>query len=369
MSIDFHKFEGEELGQIFIPNETDPQEYAMMGAWFSRSTDTVEDMVARVSQDGATKFLERFYVGYGHESIGDLVDVKIFLHGIPLYLAPLIEHYALFRGQESSTRYIDFSKQRLYGPNQEQMKDQIDCYTRALETVTNTLMSINKPDDQVKINAVKARAFDICRCLLPLGAVTNVAWFGDIRNIKGHLAWMLNHHTWSQPWVEHIYNSLKAVYPASMEKSLADIRPRQPWVFDDAAEAFKGNIDFGSWRDMNRHRVGSHRFYLPERRADFDPWYVDMFDQLDLDIYNYMKENTSTDPGTLLLGQQVPFHYVMPRSQAEYFVWRRSQMDVHPTLRMKVQDFGAEIGLIKEKTDDVGLGYIERRGAQTILHK
>lgn len=369
----FHKFDGGDLGLIYIPNEVDPQEYAMMGAWFSRSTDTVEDMVAKVTEEGTTKFIEKFYVGYGHESIGDLVDVKMFIHGIPLYIAPLIEHYALFRGQESSTRYIDFSKQRLYGPEQDLMEAQRAEYLRALNFVTTSLMDLNEPQTPIQENAVKARAFDICRSLLPLGATTNVAWFGDIRNIKGHLAWMMTAHPWSTPWVEHIYNALKGAYPASMEKSLADIRPRQPWVFDsgDCPVVFSESIDFGSWRDLNRHRVGRQTFSLPYRTSVFDMWYERMFDAIgfkkDEALIDRMMGD-SKDPGTLLLGQRVTFKYEMPASQAEYFVWRRAQMDVHPTLRLKVQELGASLGLVKELQPDVGLGYIERRGGQTIFH-
>lgn len=370
----FHKFDGGDLGLIYIPNEVDPQEYAMMGAWFSRSTDTVEDMVSKVSVEGSTKFLEKFYVGYGHESIGDLVDVKIFLHGIPLYLAPLIEHYALFRGQESSTRYIDFSKQRLYGPHQDLMREQINEYMRALAHVTEKLLEINKPDDTVKVNAVKARAFDICRSLLPLGAVTNVAWFGDIRNIKGHLAWMMQEHPWSTRWVEHIYNALKSVYPHSMEKNLADIRVRQPWVFDagDCPVVFQGSIDFGSWRDLNRHRVGRQTFELPKHYNTFDPWYEDIIHKLGFKLDGHLNTKSaldSQDLGVLRLGLNVPFKYEMPVSQSEYFVWRRNQMDVHPTLRLKVNQLGVEQGIVNEIIPDVGLGYIERRGAQTIFHR
>lgn len=370
----FHKFDGGEFGQIFIPNEVDPQEYAMLAAWFSRSTDTVTDMVAKVTEEGSTKFLEKFYVGYGHESIGDLVDVKMFIHDIPLYIAPLIEHYALFRGQESSTRYIDFSKQRLHGPDQSLMQAQIAEYLRAKEHVTTRLMELNKPETEFQINAVKARAFDVCRSLLPLGATTNVAWFGDIRNIKGHLAWMMQAHPWSRPWVENIYNALKSVYPASMEKKLEDLRPRQPWVFDEGAQSivFEGTIDFGSWRDLNRHRVGRQTFTLPHRVSMINAWYEKMFQRLDFktdwDIQNAIILESS-DNGTLLLGQQVPFKYEMPASQSEYFVWRRNQMDVHPTLRIKVQDFGVRIGLVKDLVDDVGLGYVERRGMQTIFHR
>lgn len=377
--MNFHKFDYGTFGNVFIlKDEPDPQEAAMLAAMYSRSTDSVEDMVEKVKKNGAGKFLETYYVGYGHESIGDLVEVKLFLEGIPLFMAPLIEHYALFRGQETSTRYIDFSKQRLFGKHQGWMLGAIDRYLRALTTVTNKLRDINKPENLVQERAVRARAFDICRGLVPLGAVTNVAWYGDIRSIKGHLAWMRDAHPWSFPWVLKIYESLKHVFPQSMERELEAIHPRRPWVFDagDGKVVLQGTLDFGSWRDLNRHRVGRHNhFRLPEFTASLHSFYLDLLSRCGADVSppqcaNWISGERNIDTfGCLLLGQLVLFRYEMPESQADYFCWRRNQMDVHPSLRLLVQDLALQTGRLREAKPDVGLGYVEKRGAQTIIHK
>lgn len=373
--MDFHAFDNGDLGKIFIPkHDIDPQEWAMLAAMYSRTTDSCEEMVEKVSTNGAHRFMETYFVGYGHESIGDLVDVKIFLEGIPLFLAPLIEHYALFRGQECSTRYIDFSKQRFYGEDQDLLEAQRLEYLRALEAVTGTLMVVNKPQTKVQSRAIQARAFDICRGLIPLGATTNVAWYGDMRGIKGHLAWMMNVHAWSTPWVKTIYDALKSVYPASMEKELSAIRPRQPWVFDvgNGLVSLSGTMDFGSWRDLNRHRVGRHsNFSLPNPLSRINPWYESMLEKcghtIDRDLDS--RRRFKIDKSCRLLGQEIYFSYEMPYSQAEYFCRLRNQMTVHPTLRIRAEDLAVSLGHEIERVPDVGLGYIEIRGKQTIIHK
>lgn len=373
--MDFHAFDNGDLGKVFIPkHDVDPQEWAMLAAMYSRTTDSCTDMVQKVSVNGAHRFMETYFVGYGHASIGDLVDVKIFLEGIPLFLAPLIEHYALFRGQESSTRYIDFSRQRFYGKDQDLLNAQRSEYLNALETVSAKLIAVNQPENRVQQRAVKARAFDICRGLLPLGATTNVAWYGDMRSIKGHLAWMLAYCTWSTPWVEAIYNALKAVYPASMEKDLGEIRPRQPWVFDigNAPVLLSGVLDFGSWRDLNRHRVGCHsQFSVPNQSAGLHSWYAFLLaacgHTIDQDLERRRRHKVKAS--YRLLGQEIPFWYEMPKSQSEYFFRLRNQPTVHPTLRLQVQDLALKLGHTTESIPDVGLGYVEIRGKQTIIHK
>jgi hypothetical protein len=374
----FHKFDNGDLGKIFIPKlSPDAQEFGMLAAMYSRSTLGVESMVSKVQKEGAAgRFMETYLTGYGHESIGDLVHTMIFLEGIPLYLAPLIEHYALFAGQESSTRYIDFTSQRLYGPAQDLMKAMMRQYFMALEKVKEAIVKAagGVPDSIIQIRAINARTFDICRCLLPLGVTTNVAWYGDIRSIKGHLAWMATEHPWSHKWVAGIYDALQLVYPQSLERSLGNVRPRQPWVFDegDGRVVFEGMLDFGSWRDLNRHRVGRHDpFKLPDRSAAFHPWYLNIFSQAGYEYPTPVLQRVmkNIDPGTLQLGQTREFRYEMPESQADYFCARRNQLDVHPTLRLQVQDLALRTGRAEEYVPDVGLGYVEKRGEQTILRR
>ncbi len=48
-----------------------PEDEAMLQALHSRSAEGVNAHLERLSKVGSGKFMENFYVGYGHKSIGD----------------------------------------------------------------------------------------------------------------------------------------------------------------------------------------------------------------------------------------------------------------------------------------------------------
>src|SRR6185369_629195 len=64
----------------------------------------------------SSKFMESYYVGYGHASIGDCGYTTLFIEDVSILACKAIQDNPLYSGQESSTRYIDFSKQPLVDP-------------------------------------------------------------------------------------------------------------------------------------------------------------------------------------------------------------------------------------------------------------
>ena len=56
---------------IFIVDDLAPEDVAMLQALYSRSGESVTTHLEKVKQSGSGKFMERFYVGYNHKSIGD----------------------------------------------------------------------------------------------------------------------------------------------------------------------------------------------------------------------------------------------------------------------------------------------------------
>ena len=70
----------------------------------------------KVKASGSGKFMERFYVGYGHQSIADCGSTTLFIEGVSMLAAKAIQDWPLYAGQEGSTRYIDMSKQPIYDP-------------------------------------------------------------------------------------------------------------------------------------------------------------------------------------------------------------------------------------------------------------
>ena len=89
----------------------DPEAEAMLQALHSRSTGGLKAHLQKLAEKGPEKFMASFYVGYGHKSIGDCGTTTLFVEGISMLAAKAIQDWALYSGQESSTRYLDFSKQ------------------------------------------------------------------------------------------------------------------------------------------------------------------------------------------------------------------------------------------------------------------
>jgi len=102
--------------KTFIYDEFSPQDVAMMQALYSRSAASVEEHAGKVRQSGSGKFMEKYYVGYGHASIADCGSTTIFVEGVSMLVAKAIQDWPLYSGQETSSRYIDMSKQGIIDP-------------------------------------------------------------------------------------------------------------------------------------------------------------------------------------------------------------------------------------------------------------
>src|SRR6266567_3882213 len=94
----------------------DAQAEAMLQALHSRSIGGIKSHLKILEEKGAENFMEKFYVGYGHKSIGDCGSVTVFVENLSLLGAKAIQDWRLYSGQEASTRYVDFSKQKFLDP-------------------------------------------------------------------------------------------------------------------------------------------------------------------------------------------------------------------------------------------------------------
>src|ERR1043166_6581301 len=98
--------------RIYIHDEFPPETSAMLQALYSRSDKSVEQHVQKVQERGADKFMASYYVGYGLASIGDCGLTALFVEDIAILACKAIQDNALYSGQETSTRYIDFAGRR-----------------------------------------------------------------------------------------------------------------------------------------------------------------------------------------------------------------------------------------------------------------
>ncbi|HMT01142.1 MAG TPA: hypothetical protein PKC14_02350 [Candidatus Absconditabacterales bacterium] len=218
---------------------------AMIQALSSRSPATVLSHLHKVAQKGPEAFMETFYKGYGDKSIGDLGHVLLVYEGVSMLAAKAIQDCQLYAGQESSTRYIDFSKQsfldfeinpekislvdsKISGVTgiQEQYRD---FYLYALPEIKNNLyekypwedqkgviISGNEITEDVYERSIKARSFDIARGFLPAGAATNVFWYSAISTAVDHLGWLRCHALDEvQELADKTQELLDFIYPSS----------------------------------------------------------------------------------------------------------------------------------------------------------
>jgi len=305
---------------------------AMLGALHSRSVGGIRGHLETLSKKGSDAFMDQFYVGYGHKSIGDLGWGAVFIEGVSMLAAKAVQDPPLYNGQESSTRYIDFSKQRFLNPAgteegaaiQERWRS---FYLRGTDELVPALVNRyprNEGEGEaVYEKAIKARALDIMGSFLPAGCSTNLCWFGELRHFADRLQWLRTHPLAEVRTLgEAVSDVLHAEYPHSgfakryseteayyaycqpecgyyfnsgtpdfrMELSGLDIgrlsayrgimRARPPKadlpyaIRECGVVGFDFLLDFRSWRDIQRQRAVAQLMPLLTDDHGFEAWYL-----------------------------------------------------------------------------------------------
>ncbi len=241
--------------------------------------------------------------------------------------------------------------------------------------------------------AMNTRAFDIMRGFLPAGATTFVAWWTSISHAGDHLAQLRCH---AMPEVVAIaiatQNLLRSAYPDSFSRvphqdredykqswykdgyffefpaegfvpqvrlALADPdvyggyrsvimgRPKGveiPWQIGEAVNvSWLDRIDYGSFRDIQRHRAVIQRMPLLTMDHGVHPWYLenlpnDIRQQAEGLIIQQFASigklglNKFDQQYLLPLCMRVPIRITGSLSKITYLLELRAQKVVHPTL-------------------------------------
>lgn len=414
---------------VGVADNYPPDIQAMMMAKYSRSYASIEDRLpdSKESEEQHRENLARFYIGYGHKSVGQLGTTTIWLEGVSQLAAKAIENTPLYNGQESSTRYIDFANQPMVSSDkeitywQEQFRS---FYVKAVPLVISKLKNDfpfdlncgeylekdNLNEEEQKIfyeaqrskklitweNTIKARSFDICRGLLPAGCTTNVAFSGTFDNINDHFGEMLFHPCQEMRDIaSEVLKGLREKYPyASMDteeltrrnsfvtddffyQDLKEI-PAEPQVcyiktslfkYDEKLKErtkfskinrlnasntkfyFYGALDFGSFRDLHRHRNGIIGMPVFDVKNGFHDFYIDSLpSDLQTDLRGLIIDYEKWYDGATYLSQfdkqystpmgfKVPIQYSCDINQALYILELRSGKTVHQTLRFLIQEW------------------------------
>ena len=417
----------------FLIDDVAPEDNAMLQALYSRSGDSVATHLEKVAASGSGKFMESFYVGYGHRSIGDCGTTTLFIEGVSNLVAKAIQDNSLYCGQESSTRYLDYSQQAIVDPyNMEMSTDAInkwlEIYTTYQPIVVEGLKILYPMQDGESLTtwekAIKARSFDIMRGFLPVGVTTQLSWHTNLRQARDklqmlafhpllevqHVAKMLFDHLitkyphsfketdmhtdgnavneWlSQPVMQELYYSMSDGQFLGVD---ADDQFRCEtlfWMPENVAALLKnrpphapiprimntGNnfqccyvLDFGSWRDMQRHRDGLCPVpVVTDCGYGINPWYISnaraaiiqaeggpSAEQFTWEVENHLAYiNAMRDVDSFPydvhkhqylypMGLNLDCYTQCNFSQMVYISELRSTQFVHPTLRKIAQKMG-----------------------------
>ena len=396
-----------------------PESGAMLQALHSRSTGGLEDHLKILAEKGSDNFMKNFYVGYGHKSIGDCGTTSIFIEGVSMLVAKAIQDWPLYSGQESSTRYIDFQIQPLKNPLETKKGEEIletwrKFYSESLEP-TKEYLKLRFPKEEsesenIYDKAISARAFDTLRGFLPTGATTNLAWHTNLRQAADKIAIMrhsnikevrdvckaieetlkkafpnsFNHEifetmeVYNKYWMEtdYYYHNPKcpdfemtnnSVNVNLLKKDILEKRPMKTELPKYLAEAgtmqFEFLLDFGSFRDLQRHRSVIQRMPLLTTELGFENWYLDELPKEIKPKAEQLLKEQSEKISKLEISKEEKQYYIPMGYKISnrltgglpaivYIAELRATRFVHPTLRKRAKQIA---NLLSEKFGKYGL--------------
>ncbi|MCG8044457.1 MAG: FAD-dependent thymidylate synthase, partial [Candidatus Thiodiazotropha endolucinida] len=337
---------------IYVFDEFGPEATAMLQALYSRSSQSVTQHIDKVRSTGSSKFMESYYVGYGHASIGDCGTTTIFIEDISIIATKVIQDNPLYSGQESSTRYIDFSKQNIVDPSNSQIgqdiqKRWLDFYLSQQEELISFLEKRfplqSGQNERIWNKAIQARSFDILRGFLPAGVCTQLSWTTNLRQAADNLVRLSTHPLEEVRLIaEDIHEKLSSKYPSSFSHRIDETRnnylkdyqaehallrpnridyefkaesilktspnnhvlntilnrPARSTLPRNVANAGRYRIscllDYGSFRDLQRHRNAYCPLPLLTTQLGFNKWYLEqMPDSIRASANNLINEQES----------------------------------------------------------------------------
>lgn len=482
------QFDGQRnSADVIIIDGLPPEEGAMSQAVYSRKPKSILFQLLQVLKKGAQSFMEVFYSGYGHNSIGDCGSTTLYLENVSMLAAKAFQDWSLYKGQEASTRYLDFGGRIMINPldgqllanhlyiardmlNEKSLEKIAELFVATIpESIGNDpgcrgayiqnkwmafydthmpivkmhVASLNPKDkdqDQTTYDkAVNARAFDIMRAFIPAGMTTLVSWHSDLRQLRDHLA-ILKYHPADE--IARVAKTaiigLEKTYPASFvqKKSYPETetylqkRAEHTSYFDDGSNLESENfgitnihkldlkclqqeygwflenrppktelpheigeagtvnvhfkIDFGSFRDAQRHRKGVCKMPLLTTRYGFHQWYLDrlpeesrieaiaLMDEL-VPLINELPCSKEDKQYYIPMGFIVLADFTWTFDQLVYVAELRSSETVHATFRVHAQSIGKWIEEYVPTTK-LYVDYSEdkwsyKRGTQDIVEK
>lgn len=427
---------------------SDPEVIAMILAFYSRSSKPIKERLETLgnSEEKIKESLKKYYLDYGHQSIGDLGSAAVFLEGLSFLAAKAFEASPLFNGQESSSRYLDFSNREMIDPletpqSKEILNSWMSFYSSIQEDINDYLRNKNpkdeSQDDVVYENAIKAKTFDITRSLLPGGMTTQMGLKMTFSSLSRLLSYLSQHPLREVSSLSgETFEKLMKQFPSSFRpqspqkanyiKDVVDKEfylqftppfPRNLAIIDSIDETifdkeyttlknrtkgsmlpsylnaygtfkFEFSLDYGSWRDLQRHRnTLSNRCCSLSHLDSFNYDYINFLpEELKNTISNFiidqyekifiLKQSLSWSRQVYELqyyyplGNNVNCELVLTLPELFYILELRSSKSVHFTLRNLIHDIWNRLkpkySVIPSFIDEEPSEFFYSRGNQTI---
>jgi len=192
--------------RVYVLTGREEEDIAMAMAVTSRSPLPFDEILNGIDKNRSSKFLEKFYISYGHGSIADTAMVHIALENISQIAIKALEDTRLGAYQEKSTRYQIIDRNHVVYPKElrgnelklysETISELFDVYeemVRILLDDARRKIKKNKGESEGAYeNRIRIPVIDRCRLLLPASTMGNVGFTMSGRAIEYTIAKMLS---------------------------------------------------------------------------------------------------------------------------------------------------------------------------------
>ena len=207
-------------GDIYALKNLPPEVVSVLFAYVSRSPASFRDNLLKLLKSGellptatfteatdyfsaaeekASRFHEKWVVGFGHSSVAEHAVCPVALENVSILASKAIEDSRLAAFTEKSTRYQLFDRSKYYKPEkimssgfaeeyEKVMNSLFDFYTdstpKMLEFVKSVHPKPNEMSERFYESLSKARACDVLRYALPAATLTNIGMTANARELE-----------------------------------------------------------------------------------------------------------------------------------------------------------------------------------------
>ena len=176
--------------RVYTLKGKSPEVIAVAFAKCSRSPEPFDKIVKEINQNKASKFHEKYVVGFGHGSVAEHAYLNVAVENVTQRCVAELENCRLASYTEKSSRYQIFNPEACYIPKSvtknkalkkrylEVMEALFGFYKRSIEPVKAVIMKQipreKGEDDNTYEMRIRSKWIDICRMMLPYASLTNL---------------------------------------------------------------------------------------------------------------------------------------------------------------------------------------------------